>query len=117
MTIVILGAGVQGTLFGVRLARARHSVTLVARGNRAAELRAQGAAIRDAITGRNDAILLPVVERLASDTCADLCFVLVRREQLEGVLPELRAASAIGRIIFMVNHANGSDHLFAALGR
>jgi 2-dehydropantoate 2-reductase len=47
----------------------------------------------------------------------DLCFVLVRREQLEGVLPELRAASGIGRIIFMVNHANGSEHLFAALGR
>jgi 2-dehydropantoate 2-reductase len=94
MTIVNLGAGVQGTLFGVRLARAGHSVTLVARGNHAAELRAQGAAIRDAITGRSDAILLTVVERLASDTCADLCFVLLRCEQPEGVLPELRAASA-----------------------
>ena len=35
MTIVILGAGVQGTLYGVRLARAGHSVTFVARGKRA----------------------------------------------------------------------------------
>ncbi len=51
MTVVILGSGVQGTLFGVRLARAGHSVTLVARAKRAAELRAQGAAIRNAITG------------------------------------------------------------------
>ncbi len=60
---------------------------------------------------------LPIIERLASDTRADVCFVFVRREQLEEVLPDLSAASAIGRIIFMVNHANGSDRLFAALGR
>ena len=116
-TVVILGSGVQGTLFGVRLARAGHSVTLVARGKRAAELRAQGAAIQNAITGRSDVMHLPVVERLASDTRAHLCFVLVRREQIEEALHDLRAASAIERIIFMVNHANGSDGLFAALGR
>ncbi len=116
-TIVILGSGVQGTLFGVRLARAGHSVTLVARGKRAAELRAQGAAVKNAITGRSDAMHLPVVESLGSDTRAHLCFVLVRREQIEEALSDLRAASAIDRIIFMVNHANGSDGLFAALGR
>jgi 2-dehydropantoate 2-reductase len=117
MTIMILGAGVQGTLLGVRLARAGHSVTLIARGNRAAELRAGGAAVRNAITGRSDTMHLPVVEKLASNTRADLCLVVVRREQIEEVLPDLRAASAIKRTIFMVNHSNGSEHLFAALGR
>jgi 2-dehydropantoate 2-reductase len=117
VTIVIPGSGVQGTLFGVRLARAGHSVTLVARGERAAELGAQGAAVRNAITGRRDAMRLPVVERLASHTRADLCFVLVQREQIEETLSDLKAACAIERIIFMVSHANGSDGLFAALGR
>jgi hypothetical protein len=33
MRIMILGAGVQGTLYGVRLARAGHDVTLIARAN------------------------------------------------------------------------------------
>jgi 2-dehydropantoate 2-reductase len=48
MKIVVLGAGVQGTLYGVRLARRGHDVTFVARGIRAAELRGRGAAIHDA---------------------------------------------------------------------
>jgi hypothetical protein len=38
MRIMILGAGVQGTLYGVRLARAGHDVTLIARGKRVEEL-------------------------------------------------------------------------------
>ncbi len=117
MNIVIVGCGVQGTLIGLRLARAGHSVTLVARGNRGADLRTRGAALRNAITGQSDALYLPVVERLAADTRADLCFVLVRREQLEGLLSDLRPASAIARFVIMVNHANGSESIFAALGR
>lgn len=117
MNIIVLGAGVQGTLYGVRLARAGHSVTLIARGRRADELREQGAVIRNAIDGRRDMISLPVLERIAPDSHADLCFVFVRREQIENVIPDLSAAPGIGRIIFMVNHANGSEHLFAALGR
>ena len=43
--------------------------------------------------------------------------MLVRREQIDEVVPDLRAALGIERIVFMVNHANGSDHLFDALGR
>ena len=69
------------------------------------------------ITGRSDTVHLPVFERLASDTQADLCFVLVRREQIDEALPDLRAACGIERIVLMVSHANGSDGLFAVLGR
>ena len=117
MTIFILGAGVQGTLYGVRLARAGHKVTLVARGKRAEELRAQGAIVENVVTGRRDNLQLPVVEKLAPDTCADLCFVFVRREQIEAALSDLRGALGIARIVFMVNHANGSGALFSALSR
>ena len=117
MTIVIVGVGVQGTLLGIRLSRTGHNVTLIAHGNRATELRTQGAVILNVITRRSDSLQLPVLERLACDTQADLCFVLVRREQIEEVLADLRAASLIKRIVFMVNHANGSEDLYAALGR
>ena len=48
--IVILGAGVQGTVFAVRLSIVGHQVTLVARPDRAAELRREGASIQDAAT-------------------------------------------------------------------
>jgi ketopantoate reductase len=48
VNIVVFGAGMQGTLYGVRLASAGHRVILVARGQRAAELRRRGAVIEHA---------------------------------------------------------------------
>ncbi len=117
MRVIVLGAGMQGTLYGVRLALAGHTVTLIAVGRRAAELRQHGAIIENALSGRRDALPLPVIEALTPDMQADLCLVTVRREQLEDVLPSLRAAPGIARTLFMVNHACGSSLLFGALGR
>lgn len=117
MRIIILGAGVQGTLYGVRLARAGHEVTLIAQGRRAEELRRRGAVIEGALDFRTDTVHLPVAEQLEPDIHADLCLVAVRREQITSVLPILAAAASIARIVFMVNHANGSEELVRVLGR
>jgi hypothetical protein len=43
--------------------------------------------------------------------------VTVRREQLQAVLPCLAQVTGIGRFVFLVNHANGSEDLFHLLGR
>jgi 2-dehydropantoate 2-reductase len=107
----------QGTLYGVRLARAGHLVTLIARGRRAEELRDHGAIIEHALTGERQVVQLPLTEQLTADTHADLCLVTVRREQLEEALSELSAARQISRILFMVNHACGPSALYAAVGR
>jgi 2-dehydropantoate 2-reductase len=115
--IVVLGAGVQGTLYGVRLARAGHEVTLVARGRRAEELRHHGAIIENALTRSREVERLPVIEAIDPALDADVCLVTVRREQLEGVLADLNAAHRIPRVVFMVNHACGSEFLFGAIGR
>jgi 2-dehydropantoate 2-reductase len=115
--IVVLGAGMQGTLYGGRLASGGHAVTLIARGQRAAELRAQGTVIENALSGRREVIQLPVRTELDKEVCAGLCLVTVRREQLERVLPALAAARGIARVVFLVNHACGSQFLFDALGR
>jgi 2-dehydropantoate 2-reductase len=117
MRIVVFGAGVQGTLYGVRLALRGHSVTLVARSRRAAELRKQGAVIEHALSGQRRVMRLPVSEDLNPNLEADLCVITVRREQLMDVLPPLAAARGVARAVFMVNHACGSEPLFAALGR
>lgn len=117
MRILILGSGVQGTLYGVRLAAAGHAVVLIARGRRAAELRTHGAVIEHALTGKRVGLRLPVMDRLERDVHADLCLVTVRREQLEEVLPTLAVVGSVARIMVMVNHACGSQWLFQALGR
>ena len=115
--ILVLGAGVQGTLYGVRLARSGHDVTFVARGRRAEELRRGGAVVEHALSGVRLVARLPVIENLSRTTHADVCLVTVRREQLDGVLDELKAAAGIRRVVVMVNHACGSGFLVAALGR
>jgi 2-dehydropantoate 2-reductase len=117
LRIVVLGAGVQGTVFAVRLANAGHAVTLIARSERAAELRRGGAAIQDLKTMQTSTRPLPVLDQLLPDLAADVCLVAVRREQIEAVLPTLVAATQIPRIVFLVNHANGSDGLRESLGR
>jgi 2-dehydropantoate 2-reductase len=117
MKIMILGAGAQGTLYGVLLARAGHDVTFIARGSRAEELRDRGAATEEVLRGRTDNLRLPVAKKLAPYMQADLCLVAVRREQIADVLPDLAAASRAGRIVLMINHANGSEEIFDVLGR
>jgi ketopantoate reductase len=87
-------------------------VTLIARATRAEELRERGAIVEDALSARTDTMRLPITERLAPETFADLCLVAIRREQIDEVLPDLAAASAIGRFVLMVNHANGSAGMF-----
>ena len=117
MRIVVLGAGVQGTVFAVRLAMVGHQVTLVSRPGRAAELRREGATIQDAETLQIRTEVLPVLERLPPDFVAEMCLVTVRRDQIEAVLPDLVKAIAIPQVVLMGNHANRTGHLLAVLGR
>jgi 2-dehydropantoate 2-reductase len=117
MNILVLGAGVQGTLYGVRLARAGHNVTLIARGKRAADLRTGGAAIENVLTSQAETAHLPIIEGLPPGARADVCFVTVRCEQIPQALSELISAPGISRIVFMVNHVGGSKAMFKALGR
>ena len=117
MKVFVLGAGVQGTVFGVRLAHRGHEVTLVARSARMEELLVFGSRIQNAQASVVTTVSLPVVESLPSNCRADLCLVTVRREQLESVLPVLAQATGIGRFVFLVNHANGSENIVRLLGR
>jgi ketopantoate reductase len=116
LKIVILGAGVQGTVFAVRLALAGHHVTLISRPARARELRDAGVTIQNAETSRIYTKVLPVLESLPPDFFADICLVTVRREQIQTVLACLAEAIAIPRVVFLGNHAYCSDNLLAILG-
>jgi 2-dehydropantoate 2-reductase len=117
LRIVVLGAGVQGTVFAVRLALAGHQITLISRPERALDLRRRGAEIQDAETLQIWTKVLPVLEKLPPDFAADVCLVTVRREQIETVLPVLAEATSIPRVVFLANNAYRLGNLQAALGR
>jgi 2-dehydropantoate 2-reductase len=76
-----------------------------------------GAVISNLATGRSESLNLPVLEVLPDDLRADLCFVFVRREQINAALDCLARAKAVGRFVWMVNHACGSEPISRRLGR
>lgn len=117
MRIVVFGAGMQGTLYGVRLAHVGHDVTLVARGRRAEQLRHNGAVIENAFTGARVVGRVAVVHALDPDTKADLCLVTVRREQLADAWENVSAARGLARVLIMVNHAGSVSSAFDARDR
>jgi ketopantoate reductase len=117
LRIVIFGAGVQGTVFAVRLSTVGHQVTLVARSGWAAQLRREGVSIQDAGTAQIRTRVLPVIEKLPPDLVADMCLVTVRRDQMDLILPDLVGAIAIPQVVLLGNHANRTDHLLTILGR
>ena len=82
MRIVIVGAGMQGSLYGARLAHAGHELVFIARGRRAEELRRDGAVIENALTGRRATGRATVANTLDPGMTADLCLVTVRRSGL-----------------------------------
>ena len=59
MRIVVVGSGVIGSIYGGRLARSGHDVTLLARGQRLADLRAHGLVLEDADWRRRTEISSP----------------------------------------------------------
>jgi len=117
MTILVYGAGVLGSVYAARLHDAGHAVSILARGQRLADLRAHGIVLDDARTGARTTTRIPVVERLAPDDAYDLVLVLVRWSQVAAVLPALAANRRTPTVLFMVSNPVGPTAWVAALGR
>jgi 2-dehydropantoate 2-reductase len=60
--VLVLGAGVIGSVYAGRLLQAGHHVVMLARGQRLADLRAHGLVLEDAQPGRRIQLPVQVVE-------------------------------------------------------
>lgn len=116
MKILVVGAGVLGSLYAARLAQVGQNVTILARGSRAVELRERGIVLQNAQTGLTTVTRVTVIETLDPDEAFDWVLVLVRNNQLDSVLPRLAASRATPNVIFMVNNAAGPQKMVDALG-
>lgn len=117
MNILVYGAGVLGSVYAARLHDAGHTVTLLARGHRLADLRAYGIVLEDARTGERTTTRVQFVEHLAPGHAYDLVIVLVRWNQVTAVLPALAANRRVPTILFMVNNPRGPSGWTTAVGR
>ena len=116
MRIVVIGAGVLGSLYGARLAAAGHSVTVVERGGRPTELQRAPILISNDESGVAAAATVEAVPNLKPDDDHDLALVIVRADQIDDLLPDLAANRGVKTFLFMHNRAAGSSALAQAVG-
>ena len=103
MKILVYGAGVLGCNLARNLLRTGKDVTLLARGNWAAEIKQNGLRIKDKFSLRTSVSRIPVVTELAPDAMYDVIFVVLRYTQLDSALDTLRA-NRTKNIVFVGNN-------------
>ena len=113
MKILVYGAGVLGCNLARNLFRAGKDVTLLARGNWAAEIKQNGLRVKDKFSPRTSVGRIPVVTKLAPDAQYDVIFVVLRYTQLDSALDTLRE-NQTKNIVFVGNNVR-SRALAAAL--
>jgi 2-dehydropantoate 2-reductase len=115
--ILVFGAGPLGSLFAARLAQGGQQVSLLARGQRLADLRQQGVVLEDFTTGERSVTHLPLVEALTPEDAYDLVLVIMRKNRVAAILPTLAANRHTPNVLFLHNNAAGPGELVAALGQ
>jgi 2-dehydropantoate 2-reductase len=112
--ILIFGAGVLGTFYGAKLSENGNDVTVLARGRRAEQVRADGLIIEERGHGKLRE-RVNTIDVLEPDDAYDYVLVLVRNDQIDSVLPILAASRATPNVVFMYNNVAGPQRLIEAI--
>lgn len=114
--LLVIGAGVIGSVYAARLQEAGYMITLLARGQHAVDLRTKGLLLEDAAIGQSRTSHVRVVERLTPDDTYDLALVCVRLDQVADTLLDLAANQNIPLLVFLLNNPTGTKTLVEQLG-
>ena len=101
MKIVVVGAGVMAASTPTDWNRSGHDVTLLARGQRLADLDAHGLNFEEAGSGLRSKIFLPLLSQPRQDNRFDLALAPVRSEQLASTLPVLNDMADFPTVLFL----------------
>ncbi len=117
MKILVYGAGPLGSLFAARLQKGGHDVSLLARGQRLADLREFGVVLVDTHTEKETVTHPNLVEQLAPEDAYDLVLAIMRKNRALEILPILAANQHTPNVLFLMNNAAGPGELVEALGQ
>jgi len=117
MKVLVYGSGPLGSLFAAQLAEAGHQVSLLARGQRLADLREHGIVLNDYHTGEETVTQVDFVECLDPQDVYDLVLVIMRKNNALNILPVLAANLHTPNVLFLMNNAAGPGELVDALGK
>lgn len=111
MRILMLGAGVIGSVYAARIYHAGRDITLLARGKRYEEVNRHGIMLHDILNHEDIIVRVPTVNNLNSDDLYDLIIVTVRLDQLERVKVVLKNHKSSSLIMFMLNYPDNLKKL------
>ncbi len=114
--ILVIGAGVNGSICAERLLARGMDVTVLARGARLAEIQTNGIVIENPLNGKRRVARVRAIGELPPGDIYDYILVVVRRNQVAALLPTL-AANRSPNVVFMNNNLNGPAEIVAALGK
>lgn len=108
MNILVYGAGVLGSHLAHVLYQNGHAVTLLARGRRLMELREKGLVIRHWLQRKTTSDAVHLADAYLKDDAYDIVFVVLRRNQLDDVLPALAANEGDPLIVLVGNNPDAA---------
>jgi 2-dehydropantoate 2-reductase len=115
VNVLIVGAGVIGTVFGAHLGYAGHSISVLAHGDRTNTIAARGVRARDVNSGVETHAPARVVSRAAA-TDVDVVLVALRRDHLLSAADALAEVTPGALVLFMGNNPAGRSGLPTRLG-
>jgi 2-dehydropantoate 2-reductase len=114
--ILIVGAGVIGTVYGAKLVESGHEIVMLARGDRLIELRRHGLVLEDAEHRRRTALPVSVVDAVSPGDPYDLVLAPVRRDQLKSTVPVITKVFGDPNVLVFANAMGLCGELRAAIG-
>jgi 2-dehydropantoate 2-reductase len=107
MKTLIIGAGPLGSLYTHLFHKSGKDVTLLARGAHYDFIEKNGLSLINEFTGEKIVEKVKVIDRLHSEDEYDLVIVLMRKNCVLKLLPDLSQHKYLNHILFMGNNANG----------
>jgi 2-dehydropantoate 2-reductase len=114
--LLVIGAGVNGSVCAVGLYNAGFNVTILARGKHYKEVRDEGIIIEDQSKHTKNVTKVPVIESLDPKDCYDYILVVIRKNQVPNLLPAL-ARNKSPNVVFMGNNLAGPNEWIQSLGK
>ncbi|MGO4681263.1 ketopantoate reductase family protein [Microbacterium sp. 2MCAF23] len=114
--ILVIGAGVLGTVYATKLALAGHDVSVAELSRqRREELTEHGLVIEALAGGRRESVRVPVLEKIEPDAEFDVAVAIVRKTHIDSILESL-APTRIRTLLFMVSNADGPQVFIDMVG-
>ena len=115
--ILIIGAGVIGSVYAAYLTEAGIDITLLVRNNRLDDIRKNGIRLRHYFTKKEDCVHVKAITHLDESSDFELIIIIIRGDQWKELLPSLVVCKKTKTFLFLWNNPRDPDALVEALGR